>query len=152
MESTEKRTNYLGGTGLGLGAGALGLLLLQNGALGNIIGGNRPPVGDPPWSRDMNYERQLTKADAKIGKLEAQIYTDEKVNELRRELQASTAAQQVFNSTVSAAIATTAEQTKQLMNMTSLYISQPVMAASEGALSYSPFKSSAANASTSNAG
>lgn len=148
METTEKRTNYLGGTGLGLGAGALGLMLLQNGAFGNILG-QRPPVGDPPWSRDMNYERELTTRDAKIGKLEAQIYTDDKINELRRELQSATAAQQIFNSTISTAVATTAEQTRQLMSMTGMYINQPVMAASEGALAFSPFKSAAATTASS---
>ena len=34
METTEKQGNALAGTGVGLGAGALGLLLLQNGGLG----------------------------------------------------------------------------------------------------------------------
>ena len=120
----------MGGTALGLGIGALGLFLLQNGAFGGILGGNRPPVGDPPWSRDMNYERQLTQADAKIGKLEAQIYTDDKVDALRRELQAATAAQSVFNATMSGTVATINAQTKQLMGMTGLVINAPAMLSS----------------------
>lgn len=59
-------------TALGIGIGALGLLLLQNGALGNVFGG-RPAAGDPPWARDLAYERALTERDAKIGKLESQL-------------------------------------------------------------------------------
>ena len=81
----------------------------------------------------MNYERQLTQADAKIGKLEAQIYTDDKVDALRRELQSATAAQAVFNATMSGTVATINAQTKQLMGMTGLIINGPAMAASEAA-------------------
>ena len=51
MEAVEDK-NYassgVGVTGLTLGATALGLGLLQNGGLGGLLGGNRPPAGDPP--------------------------------------------------------------------------------------------------------
>ena len=61
MEASENKNEYAGhgvaNTGPALGATALGLNLLQNGGLGGLLGGNRPPVCEPPWSRDMNYER-----------------------------------------------------------------------------------------------
>ena len=149
MESTEKteKTNYLGGTALGLGAGALGLLLLQNGGLGNILGTARPPVGDPPWSRDLGYERDLTGKDMEIGKLQAQLYTDQKVNELRQELQAGQAAQAVINAQQTGMLAVLQNQVQVLNSMTSPYIKQPVMAASEAALS--AFKAPAATGASS---
>lgn len=135
MEATEKQGNALAGTGVGLGAGALGLLLLQNGVLGNITGGNRPPAGEPPWSRDMGYERDLTQKDMEIGKLQAQLYTDQQVNALRQELQAGTAAQAVINAQQTGMLAVLQNQVTQLNAMTGLFIKQPVMAASEAALS-----------------
>lgn len=133
MEATEKRSNALAGTGVGLGAGALGWLLLQSGALGNVLG-NRPPAGDPPWARDLGYERQLTTKDAEIGKLQAQLYTDQQVNALRQELQAGAAAQAVINAQQTGAIGILQSQVARYEAMTSMYIKPPVMAASEAAL------------------
>ena len=146
----ERRKEPLNGTTI-TAVTLAGLSLLTQFLTGNLnIGGagNRPPAGDPPWSRDMNYERQLTERDAKIGKLEAQIYTDDKVDAVRRELQATTAAQQVFNATTMAAVATTRSHTEQLMKMTGLVISGPVMAASEAAAS--AFKAGGTSAATAN--
>ena len=122
-------------TGLGLSIGALGLLLLQNGALGGVLGGNRPALPTPASKDDIAYERQLTTKDMEIAKLQAQIYTDDKVDALRRELQSTTAAQAVFNATMSGTVATINAQTKQLMGMTGLIINAPAMAASEAAVS-----------------
>ena len=147
-ETTENKTPFNGTavTGAALGGAAL-LVQLLGGSFGNILGG-RPPIGEPPWSRDLNYERQLTQADAKIGKLEAQIYTDDKVDALRRELQAATAAQAVFNATMNGTVATINSQTKQLMGLTGLVINAPAMLSSEAAAS--AFKASGAAAATSN--
>lgn len=145
-ETTENKTPFNGTavTGAALGGSAL-LVQLLTGAFGGILGG-RPPAGDPPWARDMNYERQLTQADAKIGKLEAQIYTDDKVDALRRELQAATAAQSVFNATLNGTVATINSQTKQLMGLTGLVINAPAMLSSEAAAS--AFKANGASAAS----
>ena len=134
-ETTENKTPFNGTavTGAALGGSAL-LVQLLTGAFGGILGG-RPPVGEPPWARDMNYERQLTQADAKIGKLESQLYTDQQVNGLRQELQAATAAQSVFNATMNGTVATINSQTKQLMGLTGLVINAPAMLSSEAAAS-----------------
>ena len=132
-------------TGAALGGAAL-LVQLMSGAFGNILGGGRPPAGDPPWARDMNYERQLTQADAKIGKLESQLYTDQQVNAVRQEIQGATAAQAVFNATMNGTIAAINAQTKQLMGMTGLIINGPAMAASEAAASVFTAKATTADA------
>ncbi len=154
MEAVEEKSyasSAVGNTGLTLGAVALGLTVLQNGGLGGILGNNRPPAGDPPWSRDMGYERDLTTKDMQIGKLEAQLYTDQKVNELRQELQAGTAAQAVINAQQTSMLAVLQNQVQVLNSMTSPYIRQPIMAASEAALS--SFKTATtASASATNAG
>ena len=143
MESVEKTSNYLGGTGVGLGAGALGWLLLNTLNGGNILGGgNREPAAT---QRDLCYERQLTEKDAKIGKLEAQQYADaavlaaerrltDKIEKVETAMNTAATAQQVFNSTISSTVANTFQQVQQLMAMTGLYIKQPVMAASEAVL------------------
>lgn len=138
MEASENKNEYAGhgvaNTSLALGATALGLTLLQNGSLGGLLGGNRPPVGEPPWSRDMNYERDLTQKDMEIGKLQAQLYTDQQITALRQELQAGQAAQAVINAQQNGVLSVLQSQVTQLNAMTSLFIKQPVMAASEAAL------------------
>ena len=145
METTEKQGNALAGTGVGLGAGALGLLLLQNGGLGGILGGNRPPMEPPATQRDVNYERQLTEKDMQIAQLTAQQYADnavltaerrlaDKIEKIEAQINATTTTQAVINAQQTGLIATLQNQVMVLNNMTGLYIKQPVMAASEAAL------------------
>lgn len=160
MESTEnnnKASVGLAGTGLGLGAGALGLLLLQNGAFGNMLGGNRLPVEPPATKTEVNYERQLTEKDMKIAQLSAEKYADtvvlaaerrlaDKIEKIETQLNATTTTQAVINAQQTGIIATLQGQVMQLNNMTGLYIKQPVMAASEAALT--ALKPAAATAAT----
>ncbi len=148
MESTEnnnKASVGLAGTGLGLGAGALGLLLLQNGAFGNILGGNRPPMEPPATQRDVENERKLTEKDMEISQLKAEKYADnavltaerrlaDKIEKIETQLNTTTTTQAVINAQQTGIIATLQGQVMQLNNMTGLYIKQPVMAASEAAL------------------
>lgn len=145
MESTEKQSNALAGTGVGLGAGALGLLLLQNGGLGGILGGNRPPMEPPATQKDVENERRLTEKDMEIAQLKAEKYADnavltaerrlaDKIEKIETQLNATTTTQAVINAQQTGIIATLQGQVMQLNNMTGLYIKQPVMAASEAAL------------------
>ena len=143
-ETTENGKTPFNGTavtGAALGGAAL-LVQLLSGSFGNILGG-RPPAGDPPWARDMNYERALTERDAKIGKLEGQLYTDQQVNAVRQEIQGANAAQAVINAQQNGILGLLQSQVATLNAMTSPYIKQPVMAASEAALS--AFKANAAS-------
>ena len=168
MESTERKSNAQENLNTVLGsigtAGAVGLLG-GNGL--NLFGNNnRPPAGDPPWSRDMNYERELTEKDAKIGKLESQIYTDQQVLALERRvddkltrinerINTETAAQNVLNAKQQSFLDVIASKVASFDMMTSRYINQPVMAASEAALAWgrSAFSSqSSGTTSTATAG
>lgn len=134
-ENTEGRPGYgTVGTALGIGIGALALNVLQNGGLGGLLGGPRPPMDPPATQRDLKYERELTTKDAQIGKLESQLYTDQQIAELRKELQAGQAAQAVINAQQTGVIGLLQSQVATLNSMTSLFIKQPVMAASEAAL------------------
>ena len=117
-------------------------------------GGMPPPGGNPPWARDMTYERELTKANAETAALQAKLdcqnavlaserrYED-KFDAIEREI----CAQKVHNATNDGVVGTIAAQTAQLMRMTNLFIAQPVMAASEAALNYVPPALAAAKAS-----
>lgn len=139
------------GSALGIGIGALALTLLQNGGLNGILGNGgvpRPPMEPVATQRDLRYERELTTKDAEIGKLQAQLYTDQQITELRKELQTATATQAVINAKQSGVIGLLQNQVQTLNAMTSLYIKQPVMAASEAALTFVPASLKAATAAT----
>ena len=119
-----------------------------------LLGGGMPPAcGNPPWDRDMKYERELTQANAKIAQLEAQEYANAAViaSERRYEdkfdkIEAALCEQRVHNAVNAGVVAGIAAQTQQLLKMTSPYIVQPVMAASEAALNYVPPALAAAKA------
>lgn len=147
MESTDKTyaSSGVANTGLGLSIGALGLLLLQNGALGGILGGNRPDPSNPPWARDMGYERELTKANAEIGQLKAEQYANaavlaaerrlaDKIEALETAQTAAYNAQAVLNAKQEAFIGGLAAQVASFDRMTARYITGPVMSASEAVL------------------
>lgn len=132
-------------TGLGLAIGALGVQLLS-GTFGNVLGGPRPPAGDPPWARDLSYERQLTIANAEIGQLKAEKYADagtlaaerrlaDKIEKIETTMQAAFRAQGEYNVANTAAVASIGNQTAQLMKMTGLVINSQTMLSSEGAAS-----------------
>ncbi len=86
------------------------------------------------------------KKDAKIGKLEAQLYTDQEINKLRQEINAGAAVQQNFNATVSATLAATVKQTNELASVFGSYIKSPIMSVSEAVMNAA--KAAAAPAST----
>ena len=87
----------MSGSALGIGIGALvaGGLALLGARLGNVFGNGCGP--QYATTRDLDYERALTERDAKIGKLESQLYTDQQVNALRQEAAATTLAQTTFD-------------------------------------------------------
>jgi len=133
-------------TALGIGIGALGLSVLQNGGPGNILGG-RPPMPPPEplaTQRDLGYERQLTEKDSEIGQLRAEKYADaavlaaerrlaDKIEKIETGMNAFVLKQSEYNVANTAAVATTNAQVMQLMKLTGLVINGPTMLASEGA-------------------
>lgn len=152
METTENKSyasTGLGTTAVTLGAVALGATAL-NGGLANLLGGgNRPQPPEPATQRDLSYERQLTECNAKSARLEAELNTiakiqvveerlQDKIDALEDKVNAAGAAQAVINERQSGVIGLLQSQVANLnygyQTLTSPYIRQPIMAASEAAL------------------
>ena len=133
------------GLGLGIAGTALGVL---NGGLGNILGGwtangntNCTCHENTPVNRyELNLTNEIAAKDAKIGLLESNIYTDQKIvdtyttlngqiNALAAEVRANKDAQTainmnqaVYNGTNTAAIGCIQNQIAQLMSLTKLVV------------------------------
>ena len=126
--------NGVAGTGLGLGAGALALGLL-NGNLGNILGGCNT------WNNcgcsenhvvtryEQGLQNEIMTKDSKIALLESNIYTDQKLNDLRNYIDAKVGvvegavnAQAVYNATNTATINCIQGQVAQLFGLTKTII------------------------------
>ena len=143
MESTEnKPNNTLAGTALGFGVGSAALLLMQNGGLGNLFGGNRPPMEPPATQRDLGYERQLTGKDMEIAQLKAQQYADaavlaaerrltDKIEKIETTMTTTFAKQDVLNAHQTDSIMAIQGEVQRMKSVYSLYINAPTMAASE---------------------
>lgn len=135
----------------GVGTAAAAKYVLGDG----LFGGGRPPAGPPPWARDMDYERQLTVANAEIGQLKAEKYADaaalaserrlaDKIEKIETTMQAGFRAQGEYNVANTAAVASISNQTQQLMKMTNLIIAAPAFAESQAAASVFTAKAAAA--------
>ena len=120
--------------GAGLGTGIAGLSLgILNGGLGNLLGG---------WNNNCNcsenqvvtrYElglqNQISAKDGHIALLESNIYTDQKLNDLRNYIDAKVGvvegavnAQAVYNATNTATIGCIQGQIAQLQGLTKVVI------------------------------
>ena len=142
----------IAGTAFGVGA----KYLLGDGGL--FGGGCNKNVAT---TRDLDYERKLTEANAKIGQLEAEKYADaatlaserrltDKIEEVKAAMQAGFRAQGEYNVANTAAVASINNQTAQLMKMTNLIISGPAFAESQAAAA--PFVAKAATPAAANQG
>lgn len=130
------------GLGLGIAGTALGVL---NGGLGNLLGGwgngNCGCSENTPVNRyELNMTNELAAKDARIGLLESNIYTDQKIvdtysalngqiNALAAEVRANKDAQTavnmnqaVYNGTNTAAIGCIQNQIAQLYSLTKLVV------------------------------
>lgn len=74
----------IAGSGLGLGIAGTALGLINNGGLGNLLGGG----GNQNYVSQKEFElaQQLAAKDSKIGLLEANVFTDQKISDTYREL------------------------------------------------------------------
>lgn len=162
VEDNEMKNGDYDGKGLrgalwaafGVGTAAAAKYVLGEGGL---FGGGAPQGGIPPWARDMNYERELTVANAKIGQLEAEKYADavtlaaerrlaDKIEAIEKAMNATTATQAVLNAKQQGFIDMLAGQVASFERMTARYIIQPVMATSEAALNIKPASAQTATA------
>lgn len=108
---------------------------------GGLFGGCNKNVAT---TRDLDYERKLTEANAKIGQLEAEQFASaaalaterrlaDKIEALEKAMNATAATQAVLNAKQEAFIGGLAAQVASFDRMTARYIIQPVMSASEAA-------------------
>jgi hypothetical protein len=121
------------GLGLGVAGTALGLL---NGGLGNLLGGgwnNNAMCGcsdNMAVNRyELNMQTELATKDGKIALLESNIYTDQKLNDLRNyvdrrinHVEDAISAQAVYNATNTATINCIQGQVAQLFSLTKLVV------------------------------
>lgn len=121
------------GLGLGIAGTVLGGLALLGARIGNLGlgGGMAGACNEFATQRDLDYERKLTEANAVNAKLEAQIYTDAKVDALRQELQTVTTTQAVLNTQQSGVIAVLQNQVAQFQAMQMNVLRPAVINASE---------------------
>lgn len=118
------------GTGLGLGAAGLAVGLLNNGGLGGILGGGYGCHENMPVNRyEMEKEQEIAKLRSEKSLLEANIFTDGKLNDLRNyidrrfgEVHAQLGQQAVYNATNTAALTCMQGQIAQLYSLTKLVV------------------------------
>ena len=142
MESTDNNNAYAssgqGTAALTLGIIGTGLYLLQNGGLGNVLGGgnNRePPVSQRELDTRLACERQLTEKDMRIGQLEAEKYSDKGDLDTERRFDDKLAELQREIAGLSQANAFLRERTDLFMRMTGVIINGPTIMSSEAAAS-----------------
>lgn len=122
MPEVQYATNGKGNLGVTLGAIGTGLGALAGaGGLAGLFGvrpGNDDPEEKPVTRYEMNLIRENMAKDAQIAAMDAKMYTDGKIAEVR----AVQAEQAVHNATVGGAIATIKGQVDALLGMTRMVI------------------------------
>jgi hypothetical protein len=124
----EYASRGVGGTALGLGAGALGLEFLRNG-VGGIFGNNNCAENTPVSRYELGLENKITEKDAEIAYLKGQNTTDTKLLELYkyfdgkcRNMEKEICDQKVYNATNISTINCIAGQVNQLFALTKLVV------------------------------
>lgn len=122
-----------GVAGAGLGTGIAGLTLgVLNGGLGNLLGGwnNCGCSENQVITRyELGLQNQISAKDGQIALLESNIYTDQKLNDLRNyvdlkvgAVENAVNAQAVYNATNTATISCIQNQVAQLQGLTKVVI------------------------------
>lgn len=124
-----------GVAGAGLGTGIAGLTLgVLNGGLGNLLGGigmNNCGCNENMLVNryELDLQKQIAAKDGQISLLESNIYTDQKLNDLRNYVDARVGvvenainAQAVYNATNTATIGCIQGQVAQLQGLTKLIV------------------------------
>lgn len=125
--------NGVAGSGLGLGIAGTALGLLNNGGLSGILGGGWNNCGCSENHVVTRYEQglqnEIMTKDSRIALLESNIYTDQKLNDLRNYIDAKVGvvegavnAQAVYNATNTATISCIQGQVAQLFGLTKTII------------------------------
>ena len=127
----EFASKAVAGSGLGLGISGTVLGLL-NGGLGNLLGGwnNCGCSENQVITRyELGLQNQISAKDGQIALLESNIYTDQKLNDLRNyvdlkvgAVENAVNAQAVYNATNTATISCIQNQVAQLQGLTKVVI------------------------------
>ena len=118
------------GLGLGIAGTALGVL---NGGLGNLLGGwgayNGCSENQVVTRYELGLQNKIAEKDGHIALLESNIYTDQKLNDLRNYVDAKVGvvegainAQAVYNATNTATIGCIQGQVAQLQGLTKVIV------------------------------
>lgn len=160
----EYASKGVAGAALGTGIGGLALGLLNNGGLGNLLGGNNCGCGTMPYVQpamahpavhamggccsentminryEAGLQQEIAAKDARIGLLESNIYTDQKLADVYERLNtkiedriagvncridgayAQLNQQAVMNATITANMGCMAQQIAQLQGLTRLVV------------------------------
>lgn len=130
----EYASKGVAGSGLGLGIAGTALGLLNNGGLNGLFGGNRCGCNNGyVTEKELSMAQELAAKDAKIGLLEADKYTDQKIAEtfavldgkierLRDNFNAVNLNQATLNATNTATIACIQGQVAQILSLTKLVV------------------------------
>ena len=121
------------GSGLGLGIAGTALGLLNNGGLAGIFGNGWNNCGCSEnmavTRHELSMQNEIMTKDSKIALLESNIYTDQKLNDLRNYIDAKVGAvegainaQAVYNATNTATINCIQGQVSQLFALTKTVI------------------------------
>lgn len=140
------------GTGLGLGIAGTALGLLNgngNGLLGGLFGGNCNGVNTPINRYEMSMMQEIAAKDARIGLLESNIYTDQKladvyerlntrINAIKDAQDAINTQQAVYNGTNTATLNCMQSQIAQLYSLTKLIVPNGSICPGWGNVTVSP--------------
>lgn len=157
----EYASKGVAGAGLGTGIAGLALGVLNNGGLNGLLGGGMN--GNCGCSENMmvnryelNMQQELAAKDAKIGLLESNIYTDQKLADvyerLNAKIEATTAGvnrridgayaqlnqQAVMNATITANLGCMAQQIAQLQGLTKLVVPNTSVCPGLGSVTITP--------------
>ena len=128
----EFASKAVAGSGLGLGISGTVLGLL-NGGLGNLLGGwnncGHCSENQVVTRYELGLQNQISAKDGQIALLESNIYTDQKLNDLRNyvdlkvgAVENAVNAQAVYNATNTATISCIQNQVAQLQGLTKVVI------------------------------
>lgn len=123
----------IAGSGLGLGIAGTALGLLNNGGLGNILGGGWNNCGCAENTLvnryELNQEQRIADLQSQVALRDANIYNDQKLLELYKYIDgklegvnATLATQAVYNATQTATINCMQGQINQLFGLTKLVV------------------------------
>jgi hypothetical protein len=129
MENELRNVRGIAGTGLGLGAGALGVSLL-NGSLGNIFGGCGCNGNAGTYSRyDAEKDARIANLETEVKLRDANTYTDQKLLEMYRFVNGKfdcidreIAEQHTYNAVNSTMLGCVKNDVAQLMALTKMII------------------------------